>query len=188
MDCGKPTAAKGFCDGHYNQQRLGKPLTPLRGTALTPEQRFWANVNQTDGCWIWTASTTSAGYGQMSVRSKMKYAHRVSYELLVGPIPEGSEIDHICFVRKCVNPKHLRLATRKQNSENLRGALSNNMSSGIRNVYWTRSCKKWSVQVSHNGKLYSGGRFTDMADAEAAAIALRNRLFTHNQEELMIAP
>lgn len=59
------------------------------------------------GCWIWQLSTTSDGYGKATVQGRRLYAHRVSYEEHVGPIPEGLTIDHLCGVRACVNPAHL---------------------------------------------------------------------------------
>lgn len=65
------------------------------------------------GHWIWTASTLPSGYGQMD----KKYAHRLSYEFYVGPIPEGLVIDHLCRVRNCVNPAHLQPVTQQINME-----------------------------------------------------------------------
>lgn len=70
-----------------------------------------------DGCWEWTASKNSAGYGQMHAgpgRGPVR-AHRVLYELLVGPIPEGLTIDHLCRNRGCVNPAHMEPVTRGEN-------------------------------------------------------------------------
>jgi HNH endonuclease len=72
-------------------------------TAGTFAEAFWASVEKSDGCWLWRASTNGRGYG--TFRSQM--AHRVAYELLTGPIPDGHELDHLCDVRKCVNPSHL---------------------------------------------------------------------------------
>lgn len=63
------------------------------------------------GHWIWTAHTLPNGYGQMD----KKYAHRLSYEFYVGPIPGGMVIDHLCRVRNCVNPDHLQAVTQKIN-------------------------------------------------------------------------
>ena len=62
------------------------------------------------GCWIWIGSRFPGGYGRVNVNASRKGhgAHRVLYELLVGPIPEGLELDHLCRVRECVNPKHLQ--------------------------------------------------------------------------------
>lgn len=70
-----------------------------------------------DGCWEWTAARTEAGYGLVWNGDKLVYAHRVLYELLVGPIPEGLVIDHLCRVRHCVRPDHMEPVT---NAENIR--------------------------------------------------------------------
>jgi phosphoribosyl 1,2-cyclic phosphodiesterase len=71
----------------------------------------------------------------------------------------------------------LRLATRKQNSENITGAYSNSRS-GIRGV--TQRGNRWRAQARHNGKLITAGTFDDIKDAEEAVIALRAELFTHS--------
>jgi hypothetical protein len=74
-------------------------------------EAFWAKVSKSDGCWLWTAHVGRDGYG----RYRCSMAHRVAYELLVGPIPEGLHIDHLCRVRNCVNPAHLEAVTCKEN-------------------------------------------------------------------------
>lgn len=78
------------------------------------EQRLNSKVDRTDDCWIWTAST-SGGYGQIRVDGKILKAHRVAYELFVGPIPEDKELDHLCRNRVCVRPDHLEPVTRSEN-------------------------------------------------------------------------
>lgn len=60
-----------------------------------------------DGCWEWQASTNGYGYGQIKRTPKNCLAHRVVYELLVGPIPDGLTLDHLCRNRRCVRPAHL---------------------------------------------------------------------------------
>lgn len=81
--------------------------------------RFWAKVTKTETCWLWTAYKSNGGYGRIKISGRMVPAHRVAYELLVGPIPAGLEIDHLCRVRNCVNPDHLEPVTRAVNT--LRG-------------------------------------------------------------------
>ncbi len=80
-------------------------------------------VNPETACWVWEGAPTKDGYGQAANRKKWegkrKYAHRVSYECFVGPIPEGLEIDHLCRNRRCCNPSHLEPVTRSIN--NIRG-------------------------------------------------------------------
>lgn len=152
---------------------------------LTLEQRFWPKVDQSGDCWTWLASLTKEGYGQIGVNNQMRTAHRVSYEIAYGAIPSGMDLDHTCGVRSCVKPDHLRPTTRKQNMENLRGANRNNLSSGVRGV--TRDGKKWRAQVCHQGKGYTAGRYDTIAEAEAAAIAKRKELFTHNDVDRLSA-
>jgi hypothetical protein len=67
------------------------------------------------GCWLWTGALTTSGYGQLSRKRKMLTAHRVSLELRGVILPDGMVVDHICRVRSCVNPDHLRVVTRRQN-------------------------------------------------------------------------
>lgn len=73
------------------------------------------------GCWLWTDSLDRHGYGQFNVgcrtpgRNSVKRAHRVMYELLVGPVPVSLDLDHRCRTRSCVNPDHLEPVTRKEN-------------------------------------------------------------------------
>lgn len=89
-------------------------------TRPTVEQRFWAKVIKTETCWLWSASC-GHGYGRFSVNRKSVIAHRFAYELLVGPIPDGLVLDHLCRVTRCVNPTHLEPVTTRENT--MRGAL-----------------------------------------------------------------
>jgi hypothetical protein len=67
------------------------------------------------GCWLWTGALTGTGYGQFWIGDRTTVAHRFSYELLVGPIPRGRDLDHKCRIRCCVNPAHLEPVTRAEN-------------------------------------------------------------------------
>lgn len=79
------------------------------------EERFWTKVNKTETCWLWTGSMTH-GYGKFGIPGKPPQgAHRISYELIVGPIPNGLHLDHLCRNRACVNPTHLEPVTCKDN-------------------------------------------------------------------------
>lgn len=78
--------------------------------------RRWINkVDASGDCWEWTAATTDTGYGRFSLGGRTVAAHRAGVELLVGPIPTGLEIDHLCRKRSCVNPDHLALVTHAEN-------------------------------------------------------------------------
>jgi hypothetical protein len=99
---------KRFCQGHGGRRPVA--------------ERFWEKVDRRgpDECWPWTAATKGHGYGMFAVakvdgRVILRQAHRMAYELAVGPIPEGLEIDHTCSVRNCVNPAHLEPVTHLEN-------------------------------------------------------------------------
>lgn len=84
---------------------------------LTPDQarRFWAKVNKTNTCWLWTAGTQSRGYGAIGYAPWT--AHKFSYLTQVGPIPVGLTINHICGVKRCVRPDHLEAVTYAENNQ-----------------------------------------------------------------------
>lgn len=67
------------------------------------------------GCWDWTGALDRGGYGRTWSWTKVVAAHRLSYELRVGPIPVGLDLDHLCRNRRCVNPDHLEPVTRREN-------------------------------------------------------------------------
>jgi hypothetical protein len=79
--------------------------------------RFLAKVAVRDGdaCWEWLAYRDRHGYGQFKLDGVMQRAHRVSYRLLVGPLPTGLTLDHLCRNRGCVNPDHLDPVTNREN-------------------------------------------------------------------------
>src|SRR5690606_13797613 len=77
--------------------------------------RFWKKVTKTEAdCWEWTGALNSRGYGCVGIDSKRYLTHRVAYEALVGPIPEGLTIDHLCRNKVCCNPAHLEPVTARE--------------------------------------------------------------------------
>lgn len=72
------------------------------------ENRIWSKVDATGDCWEWTAGKNQ-GYGKVTAGKMSRLAHRVVYELLVGPIPPGMDYDHLCRNRGCVNPDHAEI-------------------------------------------------------------------------------
>lgn len=170
-------SAKKYCRNHHRyltkHGRLEKP---------TVAERFWDKVHKGESCWQWQGKPTSEGYGIFGVDGKRVYAHRFSYEISKGSIPGGALIDHICHNRMCVKPEHLRIATMKQNLENLRGANANS-SSGIRGVYLHKKSGLWAGRVKHNYETHSVGYFKTKEEADTATAAKRNELFTHNDQD-----
>lgn len=94
---------------------MARPLSSM-------PDRFWAKVDRTNGadsCWNWTAHTAWNGYGEFRMPTrlgKLVKSHRVAYELLVGPIPENMDLDHVCRNRACCNPAHLEPVNRSVNA------------------------------------------------------------------------
>lgn len=103
-------------------------------------EHFWSKVEMADGgCWLWIGGVSAAGYGQMRVGGRSGptvYAHRFSYELHVGRIPDGLVIDHVCHSqdglclggsscihRRCVNPAHLEAVTDAENKRRMPRAI-----------------------------------------------------------------
>lgn len=89
-------------------------------TVFPLEVRFWTKVDVSRGptaCWLWTGALTDRGYG---VRFRLdngerEAPHRIAFSLLVGPIPDGLQLDHLCRTRACVNPAHLEPVTCQEN-------------------------------------------------------------------------
>jgi hypothetical protein len=82
------------------------------------DDRFYANVQKRpeDTCWHWQGCPNGAvGYGQISIHGRRVMAHRLSYVMHKGPIPDGLEIDHLCRNPMCVNPAHLEAVTHREN-------------------------------------------------------------------------
>ncbi|HAY43206.1 MAG TPA: hypothetical protein DCY59_06475 [Micrococcaceae bacterium] len=182
-ECERPVRARGWCHKHYVRWARGGDPNRTSRIVGNDHERFWGHVNKTDTCWNWTASIgVGRGYGEFRLNGRNVGAHRVSYEWANGPIPAGCDIDHICHNRKCVNPSHLRQATRKQNMENLEMAISVGKS-GRRGVFRVERSGKWRAKVTHHGRQISVGTFETIEEADRAAIAKRNELFTHNDRD-----
>lgn len=72
-------------------------------------------VEEPGGCWMWRGATRPEGYGQVNWRGRVEATHRVTYALLVEPIPAGMEIDHLCGYPGCCNPDHLEMVAGEEN-------------------------------------------------------------------------
>jgi hypothetical protein len=120
--CGQPAPISdrsrsrlGLVKGQPRRFRKGHQS---KGRAIPAADRFWPKVDKdlSSGCWNWTASLVTGGYGGFADdQLRPVRAHRFAYELLVGPIPAGLHLDHLCRNRRCVNPAHLEPVTNPEN-------------------------------------------------------------------------
>jgi hypothetical protein len=117
--CGKVVNGRGLCLQHYRRAKKEGNLESYPTQWPSPEERFWPKVLKTSGCWLWTGHQGWDGYGHIYVDGRKQYTHRVAYQWLVGPVPDGLVLDHLCRVRNCVNPDHLEPVTGRENT--LRG-------------------------------------------------------------------
>jgi len=142
-------------------------------------ERFWSKVQVTETCWLWTDELVD-GYAQFFMGGQVQRAHRIAYRVITGPIPAGFQVDHRCRVKHCVNPGHLRLATNKQNMENL--GLDPRSTSGYRGVTQI-SNGRWKAQLGHNGVRFYLGLHDTPEQAHEVAKAKRLELFTYNEAD-----
>jgi len=113
--CGRPSHARKMCPAHY--QEWLRRRDGVRQRPGTARERFEAKftIAGADDCWIWTGAKDK-GYGRFNIsEGKTAGAHRVAYELYVGPIPPGLHVDHLCRIPACVNPRHLEPVTHAEN-------------------------------------------------------------------------
>lgn len=164
--------AHGICNAHYLRRMRGQDMTkPIRDVNATDEERFWSKVDKSGDCWVWTAAANN-GYGIFRINGRNSVAHRVSYTWANGPIPDGYEVDHMCFNRSCVNPSYLRLLNHIENGQN-RTSANSNSKSGVRGVYWAQG--QWLARAVINRVTYEVGRFSDLKEAERAITAWRRK-------------
>lgn len=144
-------------------------LKPLR-------DRFVEKIRAGVACWEWTGMIDKAGYGRIrgphGRNGESLYAHRVSYELFIGCIPDGLDLDHLCRNRKCVNPRHLEAVTHKINllrssAPSIEIHLSDSCGRGHRktaaNIYWRRDRPgKWECRACHKERENREGKIGDM--------------------------
>lgn len=139
--------------GRYNHRACGNLtcVNPYHCGPAAEMFRFWRKVNKTESCWEWSGGKSPAGYGTFSIRdTDPLYAHRVAYEALVGPIPSGLDLDHLCRNRGCVNPAHLEPVTRKVNI--LRG--ESIMAKNARKTH----CRRGHEFTPENTRIRANGR------------------------------
>lgn len=187
-ECERPSICRSMCTMHYQRWKtVNQPLLAPKVKWASVEERFWSRVEKTETCWNWSGGCIRSGYGRLKVDGKFVRTHIYSFELANGPVPDGMLLDHTCHNVRCLRPSHLRVVTHKQNSEHRTGAQINSKS-GIRGVYWVPTRNAWMASVRHCGRQINLGTFSTAADAERAAIAKRNELFTHNDHDRKATP
>lgn len=104
----------GVCGSEYRDRperigRVGFCSRACRDSQAGSEARFWSYVDKTasNGCWLWTGGKGAGGYGKARFFGATALAHRVSYLLVVGPVMDGLQLDHLCRNRACCNHKEL---------------------------------------------------------------------------------
>ncbi len=178
--CAKPVRATGLCGMHYERSRRGAPMDARPRDYGSLAERFWPKLERTQSCWLWTASKNAAGYGLIGDVHGSRLAHRISWEIANGPIPAGLSLDHICHVRACVNPAHLRLATHATNNQNRSGA-TRASKSGIRGVRHRPEIGKWEARARLDGALTTVGMYETAGDAERSVTAWRRKHMPYSE-------
>ena len=182
-DCGKATCMRGLCSGHLRQSKQsGRALTPIiRGR--TSEQRFWGKVNK-DGptqtgmespCWVWTGYRNEHGYGMFGIGDVWGRAHRHSFILENGPLPNLPGYHGACVLHRCDNPPciradHLFLGTHGENVADMRQKGRANHVRGER----SGSARLTEMQVREMRALYAAGTLNGPSLAVRFGVAHSN--------------
>lgn len=116
-DCEKLRGgSRGWCEMHRARMRRHGTLEPGPTAHAPAEVRFWRRVDKTDDCWLWTGGSNGLGYGVFGIATGQTMgAHRYSWQIVFGPIPDGMFVCHQCDTPACVRPDHLFLGTHEDN-------------------------------------------------------------------------
>jgi hypothetical protein len=176
------TVSRGLYDMHYSRWRrhgdTSVTLKPLSDTTEEAFKHYMPEPPPSRGCWPWRGTIADTGYGTFAIRGKRYGAHRIAYELFVGPIPKGLHIRHRCVGnRACVQPAHLLVGTPAQNVQdtvdqgrtasgerNGQAKLTDREVAEIRAAYATGGISQrelgvqYSVRQNHISRLVNGTR------------------------------
>lgn len=180
-ECDKPHEARGLCSACYQQAKRAGALEQHARTLHRSIDEWLAEINQADqgACWPWPGSTNEDGYGIAWVAPRMHPAHRAVYQRLVGPIPHGLTLDHLCHDsdvcqlgvecphRRCVNPAHLAPATHLANTRRSlagRATCNRGHAQTPENIY-VRDGRTWCAECRR-----TGGRKNERERRQAAGL------------------
>ncbi len=147
------------------------PMTVLRRLPQRLVNRLLAPKTET-ACWLWLGAKNKGGYGHMWFQGRLQYVHRIAHEQVIGPIPEGMVVDHLCNTRLCANPSHLIATTHRDNI--LRGT-----GFSARNAIKTH-CRNGHRLAGDNLSVYSlkhGRRICRICQNQTMAEAWRTKRF-----------
>ena len=122
LNCDRPAKGRGWCPTHWARWKAnGDPDVPRQvgQRRISREVLFWRKVNfdTPTGCWEWMGGKDWDGYGMAQAAGRSCRSSRMAYIYLIGPIPSGLQLDHLCRVVSCVNPWHLEPVTPKENRQ-----------------------------------------------------------------------
>lgn len=149
-------------------------------------ERFWSKVNKTDTCWLWVGAKQTSGYGRFWDGERNDGAHRFSYRLNTGEIPEGKAILHTCDNPCCVNPYHLKVGTQKENMQDMYEKNRNRSKDTYKSGAEHCNAKLTSEDVIDIRRLYKAGEYSsyelgDKYDVHRTTInrIIREEIYKH---------
>lgn len=118
--CSQMSIARDMCKFHWDRWKYNSDPAYITRPKFSPiHEDFYSHCEAVNGCWEWTRSCDADGYGHLVHQGSLKGAHRHSYELSRGNIPDGLFVLHECDNRKCINPDHLFLGTNMDNMRDM---------------------------------------------------------------------